>query len=154
MAVTVARIVLAPREKHVLEGLADGGTLAEVALGLGIRPGTASDYLRTAKRKLRGADEDATALAIAYATLALDPPEPLELGELYIPRQQRDLVPLAVAGMRAADMAVELRRPVDVVRRDVRGLTANLRARSPAHLVKRAWQYRLVTAEQVLAWLR
>lgn len=42
MTTTVATPALAPRERQVLEGLADGSTLTAVALDLKIREGTAT----------------------------------------------------------------------------------------------------------------
>ncbi|MEV1081951.1 hypothetical protein AB0I98_27490 [Streptomyces sp. NPDC050211] len=75
---TVARIVLAPRERQILEGLADGNTLAAVALDLKIREGTGAGYLKLAKRKLHGVSENAAALAVGYATDAIARPDLLD----------------------------------------------------------------------------
>ncbi|MFE2944700.1 hypothetical protein ACFXKG_37530 [Streptomyces sp. NPDC059255] len=150
---TFAKIILAPREKQVVEGLGDGSTLHEVALGLKIRESTAAGYLRLAKRKLHGTSENAAMLAVAYATESIAPPETLDSEELSVPREQLDLVPLIAQGMRGPEMAAELKRHLDLVRRDGRRLMTNLRARNPAHITTRAWQYRFLTAEQVFAWL-
>ncbi|MGW0844191.1 hypothetical protein ACWD26_29450 [Streptomyces sp. NPDC002787] len=153
MTTTLAKMRLAPREKQVVEGLADGSTLAEVALKLTIRDGTAAGYLKLAKRKLHGVSENSAALAVAYATGAIDEPESRDPEGLNLPEEQRDLLPLIAQGMSAFQMASELKRPVEVVRRDARELMANLQARNPAHTITRAWQYRLLTADQVLAWI-
>jgi DNA-binding CsgD family transcriptional regulator len=112
---TVAKVILAPRERQVLEGLADGSTLAAVALNLKVREGTAADYLKLAKRKLYGVSENAAALAVGYATEAIDRPTLLEPDALVLPREQRDLVPLIARGMTAAQMATELKRPVAII---------------------------------------
>ncbi|MFF4543644.1 hypothetical protein ACFY1J_05265 [Streptomyces sp. NPDC001406] len=151
---TVARITLAPREQQVLEGLADGSTLAVVALDLKIREGTAAGYLKLAKRKLYGMSENAAALAVAYTTEAITRPQLLDPEALFLPDDQRDLVPLLARGMAAAQMATELKRPVDIIRRDGRDLLTNLRARNRAHAIKRSWELQVLTAEQVVAWLR
>ncbi|MFC8006581.1 LuxR C-terminal-related transcriptional regulator [Streptomyces olivaceus] len=153
-APTVATIELAPRERQVLEELSDGTTLTTVALTLEIREGTARGYLKLAKRKLHGASENATALAIAYATEAITRPDLIDPEGLFLPREQRELVPLIGRGMSASAMASELKRPVGIVRRDGRDLLANLGASNPAHAIRQAWQYQVLTAHQVIAWLR
>ncbi|WP_406003403.1 LuxR C-terminal-related transcriptional regulator [Streptomyces sp. NBC_00829] len=156
---TVARIILAPRERQVLEGLADGSMLAAVALNLQIREGTAAGYLKLAKRKLYGVSETAAALAVGYATEAIDRPKPLDPESLYpeslyLPREQRDLVPLIAQGMAAAQMATELKRGVEIIRREGRELLANLQARNRVHAITRAWEYQILTPDQVIACLR
>ncbi|MFD4986465.1 hypothetical protein [Streptomyces sp. NPDC058374] len=153
-APAVATIELAPRERQVLEGLSDGSTLATVALTLKIREGTARGYLKLAKRKLYGASENATALANAYATNAIARPDLLDPEGLFLPREQRDLIPLIGRGLSAGTMALELKRQVDIVRREGRDLMANLGATNRAHAIRRAWQYQALTADQVIAWLR
>ncbi|MEU1273504.1 hypothetical protein [Streptomyces sp. NPDC005799] len=152
----VARIVLAPRERQVLEGLADGSTLAVVALDLKIREGTAAGYLKLAKRKLHGVGENAAALAVGYATEAITRPDLLDPAGLFLPREQRDLVPLIARGLTAAQILTELkpRRTIDIIRRDGRDLMTNLGAKNRAHVITRAWEYEVLTADQVIAWLR
>ncbi|MEV0982131.1 LuxR C-terminal-related transcriptional regulator [Streptomyces sp. NPDC049915] len=154
MTTTITKVVLAPRERQILEGLANGSTLADVAQRLVIREGTAAGYLKVAKRKLHGMGETPAAVAVAYATRAIEEPEPRDPGGLDLPAEQRDLVPLIAQGMSGIQMAAELKRPVEIVRRDARALMAALGARNPTHVVTRAWQYRLLTADQVGAWLR
>lgn len=150
---TAARIILAPREQQVLEGLADGSTLAAVALNLQIRESTAAGYLKLTKRKLHGVSKNAAALAVGYTTQAITRPELLDPAPLYLPPEQRQLVPLVARGIRGAQMAAVLKRPASVVRRDGRGLRANLQARNAAHVITRAWQYQVLTAQQVSSWL-
>lgn len=169
MTTTIVRVILAPRERQVVEGLADGSTLAEVARNLMIRQGTASSYLKFAKRKLHGVSENTAALAVAYTTQAITRPDLLDSEMLDLPREQRALVPLIARGMTIAQMATELRRSpgthpvkpetngtpsVTIIRRNIGELTANLQARNRAHLITRAWQYQILTADQVTAWLR
>lgn len=154
MSTTVARVILAPRERQVLEGLADDSMLAEVALSLTIREGTASGYLKLAKRKLHSVSETAAALAVAYTTKAIDRPQLMDPDSLYLPREQRDLVPLIAQEMTAAQMATALKREVAIIRRDGRELLANLRARNRAHAITRAWTYQILAAGQVIEWLR
>lgn len=169
MTMTIVRVILAPRERQVVEGLAGGSTLAEVARNLKIRPGTASGYLRFAKRKLHGVSENTAALAVGYATQAITRPELLDPETLDLPREQRALVPLIARGMTVAQMVTELKRSpgahpvrpeltaapsVDIVRRNIGELMGNLQALNRAHLITRAWQYQILTADQVIAWLR
>ncbi|GAU71128.1 hypothetical protein SSP35_28_00030 [Streptomyces sp. NBRC 110611] len=153
MTTSVEKVILAPRERQVIKGLANGSTLAAVALNLKITKNTAASYLKNAKYKLRGVTENSAALAVAYATEAIDRPDLLAHEGLLLPCEQRELVPLIARGMRATQMAIKLKRSVDLTRRDARQLMANLQARNPAHLVTRSWQYQIITAEQVLAWL-
>ncbi|MFH8466019.1 hypothetical protein [Streptomyces sp. NPDC017991] len=151
---TIARIILAPRERQVIEGLCDGSTLSSVAQALKIREGTAAGYLKLAKRRLYGVSDTAAAIAVGFATEAIDRPNLLDCAGLHVPLEQRQLVPFVARGMRSAQMATELKRPVNIVRRDGRDLMSNLGARNPAHIVTRAWQYQLLAAEQVISWLR
>ncbi|WP_024756086.1 hypothetical protein [Streptomyces exfoliatus] len=151
---TVARIELAPREKQVLEGLADGSTLVVVAERLRLRDGTARGYLQLAKRKLYGVSENSAALTVAYATGAVLPPQYRDREELYLPRDQMGLIPLIAQGNRATEIAIETKRPLEVVRRDARDLMSALGAKNPAHLVTRAWAYGLLTKELVQPWLQ
>ncbi|WP_258017400.1 hypothetical protein [Streptomyces noursei] len=51
-------------------------------------------------------------------------------------------------------MAIALNRSEAAVRASRRDLHRNLAAHNRAHLVTRGWQYGLVTADQVIAWLR
>ncbi|AKA09006.1 hypothetical protein SAZ_33140 [Streptomyces noursei ZPM] len=150
---TPARVTLAPRERQALEGLADGSMLAAVALRLSIREGTASGYLKGAKRKLYGVRESAAALAVGYTTKAISRPSLLDPETLLLPDNQQDIVPLLARGMTASCMAAELKRPVDIIRRDNRDLLTNLRAKNRVHAVKRLWELQLLTAGQVTAWL-
>jgi DNA-binding CsgD family transcriptional regulator len=150
---TPARIILALEERQVLEGLADGSTLAAVALNLNIRESRAEGSLKRAKRTLYGVSENAAALAFGYATKAITRPELLEPEELFLPQGQRSLVPFIGRGMTASQTATELKRPVDGVLRDGRDLLANLRAVNRAHLITRAWAYQILTADQVTGWL-
>lgn len=154
MTTTAARVRLAPRERQIIEDLAEGHALTVVAQSLAIREGTASGYLRHAKRKLYGVSENAAVVAVAYATEVITQPALLEPNALTLPREQRDLVPLIAKGMVAAQMARMLKRPLDIVRRDGRDLMATLEARNRAHTIKRAWQYQVLTADQVTSWLR
>ncbi|MEV5338337.1 LuxR C-terminal-related transcriptional regulator [Streptomyces sp. NPDC052676] len=151
---TIAKVVLARREQQVLQGLAAGKTLAEVALDLKIREGTANGYLKLARNKLRGVSDTAAAVAVGYITEAIDRPPLLNPEALFLPREQRDLIPLIARGMTASQMATELNRPVAEVRADGRDLLLALQARNRAHLITRAWQFRILTADQVTPWLR
>ncbi|MBD2831803.1 hypothetical protein ID871_10105 [Streptomyces pratensis] len=153
MTTATARIVLAPRERQIIEGLRDGSTLAAIAQDLTIREGTAAGYLKLAKRKLYGVSDNAAAIAVGYATEAIARPKSLDPDELCLSIEQRQLVPLVARGMRSAQMATELKRPVNIIRRDGRDLMSNLRAKNPAHVVTRAWQYQILTAERVISWL-
>ncbi|MFF1417974.1 hypothetical protein [Streptomyces sp. NPDC058280] len=150
----IATVVLAPRERQVLEGLSAGSTLAVVALDLKIREGTAAGYLKLAKNKLHGVSETPAAVAVGYATRAITHPPLLDPETLYLPREQRDLVPLIARGMGPAEMATELDRPVTDIRSDGRGLLTNLGARNRTHLITRAWQFQILTPDLVAVWVR
>ncbi len=154
MTMTVAKIHLAPRERQVVEGMANGSTLADVAADLKIKVGTASGYLKLAKAKLHGVTEIEAALAVGYATEAITRPDLLDPEGLNLPKEQRELVPLISQGMTSAQMAAKLKRQYDVINRDSQDLLSNLGAKNRAHAVKRAWQYRILTADRVIAWLR
>lgn len=151
---TIAKVVLTPRERQVVEGLAAGKALAAVALDLKIREGTASGYLKLAKNKLHGVSETAAAIAVGYAFEAITRPPLLDPETLFLPHEQRAIVPLIARGMAAAQMATELNRPVTDVRADGRELLTTLQARNRSHLITRAWQFQVLTADQVTAWLR
>lgn len=150
------KITLAPRERELLEALAAGVTLSVAARNMAISQGTASGYLKNAKSKLHGASETPAAVAIAYATEAITRPELRDPETLFLPREQRDLVPLIARGLTPGQMVNELspKPNVAVVRRHGRELLVNLRALSRAHLITRAWEYQVLTAEQVTSWLR
>ncbi|MEV3853053.1 hypothetical protein AB0J38_01860 [Streptomyces sp. NPDC050095] len=150
---TAARVILAPRERQVLEGMATGDALAVVARDLTIREGTAAGYLKVAKQKLYGVSETPAAVAIGYAVQAIARPQLLDPEGLFLSREQRVLVPFVARGMTPAQMVTEVGRPVGDVREDCRDLLANLEARNRSHLVTRAWQFQLLTAEQVITWL-
>ncbi|GHF33437.1 hypothetical protein GCM10010218_13170 [Streptomyces mashuensis] len=151
---TVLKVVLARRERQILQGLATGNALSQVALGLKIREGTAAGYLKLAKSKLHGVSETASAVAVGYALEAIDRPPLRDPKTLFLPREQQDLVPLIARGMAPAQMATELDRPVAVVRADGRNLLTSLQARNRSHLITRAWQFQRLTADEVIAWLR
>ncbi|MEV6424733.1 LuxR C-terminal-related transcriptional regulator [Streptomyces sp. NPDC051662] len=151
---SVARVVLAPRERQVLEGLADGSTIAVVALDLKIRESTARGYLKLAKTKLHGVSDTTAALTIGYATKALTHPLLLDPDTLCLPREKRDLVALTARGMTPAQMATKLDRPVTDVRADGRELLTLLGARNRTHLVTRAWQFQILSTDLVATWLR
>ncbi|MGW7283161.1 hypothetical protein ACWGIV_33815 [Streptomyces sp. NPDC054844] len=153
MTTTVAKIILAPREREVLVGLADGETLPEVACRLNIRRDTAAGYLKFARQKLHGVSDIPAAVAVAYATEAITRPDLRDPELMDLPREQRRLVPLIALGAPPGEMAAALRRPLATVRHDGRELLRNLNAKNRAHVVSRAWQYRILTADQVLAWL-
>ncbi|MEU5834020.1 LuxR C-terminal-related transcriptional regulator [Streptomyces diacarni] len=153
MTITVARPQLAPRERQVLAGLAEGNTLGEVASRLRLREGTARGYLDLAKSKLFGARSTESAIATGYAVNAITQPMPLPPEQLLLTPEQRALVPFIAQGMSAAQMAAQLTRPLNAVRRDGRELLAAARAVNPPHLVTRTWQHQVLTAKQVRTWL-
>ncbi|MGW3952906.1 LuxR C-terminal-related transcriptional regulator [Streptomyces sp. NPDC004752] len=148
---TAAKISLARREQQVLQGMAAGNPLGAVAGELRIREGTAAGYLKQAKNKLHGVSVTAAAVAVGYATGAIAQPPLLNLASLSVPRAQCDLVSLIARGLTTAQMAADLKQPVNVVRADGRALLTVLGARNRAHLITRAWQFRILSADQVIA---
>ncbi|MFB6533080.1 LuxR C-terminal-related transcriptional regulator [Streptomyces noursei] len=151
---TVVRYLLAPRERQVIEGLAEGDTVAAVARSLGLAESTAAGYLKLAKKKLRGTRDISAAVAVGYALRAIGQPVPLDPGAVCLLPEERELVPLIARGLGPAEMASEVRRPLNIVRRDGRRLLVGLGAKNRPHVVKRAWQVGILTEEQVTAWLR
>ncbi|MFE7276890.1 LuxR C-terminal-related transcriptional regulator [Streptomyces sp. NPDC057623] len=154
MTLTIPKIRLAPRERQVVEGMADGHALTKVAADLKIKPGTASGYLKLAKSKLHGMSEIEATIAVGYATDAITHPDLLDPDKLTLPTEQRELVPLIGQGKSSAQMAAELKRGFGFIGSDEQDLLANLGAKNRAHAIKRAWQYQILTAQQVIAWLR
>ncbi|MFF5719275.1 DUF6415 family natural product biosynthesis protein [Streptomyces buecherae] len=147
-------IHLAPRERAVLQGLADGLLISEVARSLGISDGTADGYLRSARRRLHEVRDTPPAVAIAYAHAALDPPPPQDRKRLFLPHDRRYLVPLLAQGMTAPQISRNLSLPLEDVRQEAREALRGVGARNRAHFVKQAWAYRLLTTQHVLDWLR
>jgi len=150
---TVATVVLARRERQVLEGVAAGDALDVIARRLVIEVGTARSYLKLARYKLYGVSDSVFAVALGYATEAITRPPLLDPKSLCLPREQNAVVPLIAQGMAAAQMATLLDRPVNTVRADCREVLKTLHARNRPHLVTRVWQYQCLTADQVIAWL-
>lgn len=154
MSADEPEVYLSARERAVLTGLADGLSMAEVALGLRISQTTANGYLRSARHQLYQASEIPQLIAIAYTVEAIPRPQERDLPGVALPGSQRRLVPLVAEGLSAAQMGARLLVPVDEVRREARALLETVDARTRPHFVTRAWAYRLLTAEQVWAWLR
>ncbi|GHG95371.1 LuxR C-terminal-related transcriptional regulator [Streptomyces rubradiris] len=155
MTTTAATMIsLSPRERQVLERLATGDTVAMVGQDLRLSEGTVVSYLRNAKDKLYGVSETEAAVAIGLALEVIARPPLEDPEQLFMPREQRDLVPYIARGMTAEQMAAQLRRPVTDVRADSRDLLSTLNARNRPHLITRSWQFRLLTAEQVIKWYR
>lgn len=120
---------------------------------MGITENTAGRYLTLAKRKL-GVREISTAVAVGYALKAIARPELTNPDTVSLLREERELIPLIGRGLSHSEMANELQRPINVVRRDGRGLLARLGAKNHRHVMKRAWQLQLLTEHEVLVWLR
>lgn len=146
------RAALTRREQQVVEVLAVGGNLADVALRLRIPEPSAAEYLTSAKLSLR-VTEIPAAVAVAYATDTVQQPVRLDPGGLFLTPGQAELVPLIVRGLDPSRMAEELKRSTPQVRSDGRELMSRLGAVNPAHTVLCAWRFRLFTAKQVLTWL-
>lgn len=153
MTITSIRVALGPRERQVMEGLAAGDTLTEVAEKLGISYGTAQGYRKLAKRKLFGVSEAVAAVAAAYAADAIARPELVSAGAPRVSASQRTLIPLIAQGMTAAQMATKVRRPVDDVRADALELRETVGARNACHLITVLWQHEMITADEVATWL-
>ncbi|WP_307816966.1 LuxR C-terminal-related transcriptional regulator [Streptomyces sp. CRPSP2-6A1] len=148
----VARLSL--REQQVLQDIAAGDSLWAIAQRLEVEYNTVASYAKRARFKLRCVKDAGAAVAVGYATGAISPPLLLEAAALSVPREQRVLLPLIARGMQAAEMASALKWPVKIVRATERALFVALDASSRPHLVTRAWERRMLTAEQVISWLR
>lgn len=145
---------LAPRERAVLCGLAEGLSLADVARALEISESATSSYLRSARRRLYQVSETPPAIAIAYAFRAIAPPPRQDPAELSFPREQRYLVPLISQGLTASQVSRTLSLPLDNTQQEFREALESVSARNRVHFVARAWAYGLLTAEHVATWLR
>ncbi|MFJ6101826.1 LuxR C-terminal-related transcriptional regulator [Streptomyces sp. NPDC092359] len=142
---------LAPQQRRVLEGLALGMGTDEVAYSLSIATSTASDYVRSAKEKLRARDIP-SAVAMAYATGAITVPVLRLRDEVYVSAERQALIPAIAQGWTQAQIAAALNRSALGVRTDYRGLLDDLAARNTTHLITRAWEFQLLTVTDVARW--
>ncbi|MGW6605421.1 LuxR C-terminal-related transcriptional regulator [Streptomyces sp. NPDC055036] len=147
-------IDLAPRERQVLERVANGVELFDVALDLSIGRGTAASYLQSARKKLHGVRSTRAAVAVGIVTRAITAPTLLDPGELSLPRPQLEIALLKAQGMSLSQIATTLDRPRTEVNADGIKLSAALDARNDNHLVTRMWALWVLDAEQVAKWLR
>ncbi|MGW3163299.1 helix-turn-helix transcriptional regulator [Streptomyces sp. NPDC001142] len=143
---TTALLQLTPGEKHLVQLLADGLTLAAAADQLGIAPGTAASRSATARDKA-GVSGVGGLVHEAYVSGAIDPPQAAADSDdapVCLPDEQSAVLVLMAKGMDAKVMSTELRRPVALVRRDARAVMAAIGAVNPAHAITRAWQLGLL----------
>ncbi|MEW1700734.1 LuxR C-terminal-related transcriptional regulator [Streptomyces sp. NPDC091278] len=147
-------VTLTRQERRALEGLALGLGVDEVAYSLSITAGTVSEYLGNARSKLRSGRENHAAIAMGYATDAITTPVLRQRDEVYVSGERQALIPLIAQGQTQLYMASFLGRNVQEVRADGRGLLVDLAARNPCHLVRRAWEFQLLTRADVARWTR
>lgn len=145
---------LSSREQEVLRQLAYGNTLRQVAGILRIKEGAAQFRLRTAKAKLHGVRTTSTAIAVGYATRSL--PRPPILGRLIrnFPDELRVLVPVIAQGKSAKQIASHFSMSIVEVRADCHRLLTSLQAKNRPHMITRAWQYQILTEQQIKDLIR
>lgn len=143
---------LSPRERKVLERVAGGASLGQIVEELDIREGTVMGYLKAAKVKLHGVKMTPSAVAVGYATQSISRPQ-LTTEALTLSRDLRLLVPLIAMGWSLAEIASWRRLKVYKVQSDCHRLHTILQARSRPHMVTRAWQYKILTEQQVTEWI-
>ncbi|MFJ9434891.1 DUF6415 family natural product biosynthesis protein [Streptomyces sp. NPDC101490] len=147
-------VILAPQERQVLEGLADGTGIDQVAFTLSITSGTASGYVKSARAKLGPwAPDVPSALAVSYAIEAITAPVLRRRDEIYVSGERQALIPLIAQGLPSPQIALALGRPIQEVRADCRGLRIDVDARNNAHLISRAFEFQLLTAADVAGWM-
>lgn len=142
--VWTGRRKLTAREVQVLELVSHGKTNHEIAAALDLTPYTVMSHLC---RMYARAD---TASRAAMVTVGfrwnLLHPEPLPPGTppLEIDAALLELLPLIAAGYSNAQIACRLLLSIDAVKTRLQRLRKALRARSRAHMVRRAVEYGLL----------
>jgi DNA-binding CsgD family transcriptional regulator len=137
-------VPLSLREQQLLQHLAAGVSLTAAAVGMGIAEETAKSYLHVAKGKL---SRRTTPALVHAAYLAGSLPLPDHIDDAPdIGWDRLALLQHIITGKSASQIAADTRRPVAIVRRDVRLLLVDLRAENTAHAVTRAWALGLLNS--------
>lgn len=140
-------------ESLLLQHVADGALLAELPGLLNIPVRKASALYGKLCDRLRAPRKPAVLLAICYATGAAQPAM-LDPSDIAMPVTERELLPLMAVGMTLEGMAQHLGLSRGMVERRVQSLMENLQAKTWAQAVHLGWQYQIVTADVITAWLR
>ncbi|MFI9630039.1 helix-turn-helix transcriptional regulator [Streptomyces sp. NPDC052042] len=139
-------------EKALVELLANGLTVKQAAVALGISPNTAESRYASARRKAGGVPGAPGLVHQSYMANALDRPEAVDDADaVHLTGDQKQTLDLMAEGLNASQIAQKTKRPLPVVRRDARDVTAAVGGTSPAHTIKRAWQLRLLGVAEPVA---
>lgn len=130
---------LSPREREIVQELAGGSSLSMAAETLGISKLTAKGYRDTARNKLGCLVVAPAMVAAAYDAGALEIPAH-DGSVVEMTDEQRELLPLLIAGLSTAEMSKKLFQHIERVRFNLRGLVAALGGKDHAHAVTRAYQ--------------
>ncbi|PWG15546.1 hypothetical protein DF268_00180 [Streptomyces sp. V2] len=133
------------RPLQVLRLLADGGTPKTMAQDLGITVNTARFHLTHVLRRTgagSGSSARPAAVNTAYTTGLLPRPA-LLTDRVRLTHRQRGLIPLLAQGLTVEEIAATLDRTPRQALAELRELEKVLGARSPAHVITKAWQYGL-----------
>ncbi|MFF8618240.1 LuxR C-terminal-related transcriptional regulator [Streptomyces sp. NPDC015350] len=140
---------LTRREKQLVELLADGKPVPQIADALGIaRRAAAGSY--TVAESMLGVSGEAALVDEAYRAKEVSRPEPGPSDSIMVvlPDEQRRVLTLVAKGLTAPQMAEVLGWTVALVRRCARDLLVTLGATNGPNMIKRAWQLGLLTAEE------
>ncbi|MFD3970305.1 hypothetical protein [Streptomyces cyaneofuscatus] len=140
-------------ESLLLQHLADGALLAELPGLLNIPVRKASALYGKLCDRLHAPRKPAVLLAICCATGAKQPAL-LDPADIAMPAIERELLPLMAVGMTLEGMAQHLALSRGTVERRVQSLMENLQAKTWAQAVHLGWQYQIVTADVITAWLK
>ncbi|MEV0445980.1 LuxR C-terminal-related transcriptional regulator [Streptomyces spectabilis] len=141
MTVNTSTVSFTSRERQVVQGLAEGLTTRAIARRLNRQLGTVRHHITTAKKKV-GAKGQAALVDCSY-DLGLIRPPAREHNTVYVPPEQRTLIPLLARSLTNIEIATETKRSPAQVGRNARQLLKTLDAQSRAHLVTRARQHGL-----------
>ncbi|MFD9356421.1 LuxR C-terminal-related transcriptional regulator [Streptomyces sp. NPDC060031] len=130
---------LSRRERQIIQELAGGASLAMAAQTLGISKLTAKSYRDAARNKLGCPAMAPAMVAAAYDASALEIPAH-DGSVVEVTDEQRELLPLLIAGLSTTQMSKKLHQHIERVRSNLRHLMAALGGKGHAHMVTRAYQ--------------
>lgn len=148
---TAVPVGMTRHEIRALQGCADGLTASQTARRCGLSPQTVEKYLYQARQKL-GVQGSTSAVAAAYV-LGVLPLPPAESSDIILTKRQRELLALIVQSQTYDQMAALVSCTPAAASAGTCKLLRVLGAKTRPHVITRALGYRLVTVEEVRAWL-
>jgi len=133
------------RPAQVLRLIADGGMPTTITKDLGVTANAVRTHLTRALDHTgagKGSPARPAAVHTAYTTGLVPRPAPLP-ARIDLPGPLRDLIPLLAQGRSVDQIAATRHCPPHTVHAELKKLERALGARSPAHVITRAWQYGL-----------